>query len=77
MYGICYLFPILENCQGVIQYLGDGVCDDSHNYADCSYDLGDCCLENVITDFCTICECLEGNNIIKKKLYSIVYIPTT
>ena len=45
-------------------YLGDGYCDDSNNYADCSYDLGDCCLENVITDFCTICECLEGNNII-------------
>ena len=50
-------------------YLGDGYCDDSNNYADCSYDLGDCCLDNVMTDYCTICECIEGN-IIKKKYYT-------
>ena len=48
------------NCQGVIQYLGDGYCDDANNVADCSYDYGDCCLENVITDYCSICECIEG-----------------
>ena len=51
---------ILGNCQGVIQYLGDGYCDDANNVEDCNYDYGDCCLENVITDYCTICECIEG-----------------
>ena len=66
MLPLWYIFHInilqifLENCQGVIQYLGDGYCDDANNVADCNYDYGDCCLENVITDYCTICECIEG-----------------
>ena len=61
----------------MIQYVGDGYCDDSNNYADCSYDLGDCCLENIMTDYCSICECIEGNIIINEYLGGIQIIVIT
>ena len=40
-------------------WVGDGDCDDEANTPGCYYDGGDCCLENVITDFCNSCECLD------------------
>merc|ERR1712241_1165286 len=42
------------------QWEGDGWCDDGNNNADCSYDGGDCCGDDVKTTYCTACECLEG-----------------
>ena len=41
------------------EYKGDGYCDDDLNNENCEYDDGDCCLENVNTQFCTDCECKE------------------
>ena len=63
-YLINNLKIILGNCQGVIQYLGDGYCDDANNVADCSYDYGDCCLTeknpvtgNNVDNYCESCLC--------------------
>merc|ERR1712004_410973 len=42
------------------QWEGDGRCDDGNNNADCSYDGGDCCGDNVQTTYCSVCECKEG-----------------
>merc|ERR1711939_1031039 len=36
---------------------GDGRCDDANNNCGCLYDGGDCCGDNVNTDFCEICAC--------------------
>ncbi len=38
-----------------LEYIGDGECDDSLNKGECNYDGGDCCLEDVVTDFCDDC----------------------
>ena len=47
-------------CKGMNQYIGDGYCDDINNNLDCTYDGGDCCGSNVNTDYCNVCQCLEG-----------------
>ena len=39
--------------------LGNGYCNDWVNTAACDFDKGDCCGDNVKTDYCTVCECLE------------------
>ena len=41
-------------------YVGDGYCDDENNNLKCNYDGGDCCLDQVLTDYCTICTCYEN-----------------
>ena len=41
--------------------IGDGFCDDETNNVDCGFDGGDCCLDSVVTNFCSECECLEGS----------------
>ena len=46
-----------EKC-GLPDYIGDGFCDDDNNNEACGFDNGDCC-GNVLTDFCTKCECLD------------------
>ena len=38
---------------------GDGYCDDVNNNAECNYDGGDCCGDNVILTYCSICQCLD------------------
>ena len=38
---------------------GDNSCDDENNNANCNYDGGDCCGENVDTSWCTQCQCLD------------------
>ena len=49
-----------ESCnQG---WISDGYCDDINNNRDCTYDGGDCCGPNVNTDWCTVCQCLEGGD---------------
>ena len=49
----------LETClAGVIHaFVGDGVCNDETNIAECDYDGGDCCGYTVNTDFCFDCKC--------------------
>ena len=39
------------------EWIGDGYCDDENNNAECNWDGGDCCGDNVFTDYCTICGC--------------------
>ena len=41
-------------------WIADGYCDDINNNLDCSYDGGDCCGPNVNTQYCNICQSLEG-----------------
>ena len=38
---------------------GDGYCDDNCNYADCNFDDGDCCGDDVNTLVCDECLCKE------------------
>jgi hypothetical protein len=40
--------------------IGDGVCDDKQNVAECNYDRQDCCLLSVNTTFCEECRCHLG-----------------
>jgi hypothetical protein len=40
--------------------IGDGVCDDAQNIAECRYDGNDCCLRVVNISFCEDCECHLG-----------------
>ena len=40
-------------------WIADGYCDDINNNLDCTYDGGDCCGSNVITQYCTECMCYE------------------
>ena len=35
----------------------DELCDDQNNNEECDWDGFDCCLENVIVDFCIKCLC--------------------
>jgi hypothetical protein len=37
--------------------VGNGFCNDETNIAECEYDGGDCCVENVNTNFCSDCGC--------------------
>ena len=41
--------------------LGDNICDDENNFAECDYDEGDCCGPNTGNrySYCTDCRCLE------------------
>ena len=41
--------------------VGDGSCDDVTNNLICNFDDGDCCSPEIITSFCTECQCLNGN----------------
>ena len=53
---------IAENCNLIdIELLGNGVCDDKTNNAECGYDMGDCCLEPINDHKCTDCICHEDN----------------
>ena len=37
--------------------IGDGMCNDETNNADCNYDGGDCCLSDIKTNKCLECAC--------------------
>ena len=50
--------PLMSECDN-LDYQDDGSCDDENNNADCEYDGGDCCGENVDTTWCTLCQCLD------------------
>ena len=38
-------------------WIGDGYCDDQNNVEGCQFDGGDCCIQPLVTDYCTECEC--------------------
>ena len=40
--------------------IGDRYCDDTTNTLECSFDGGDCCGPDVNTQYCTDCQCLDG-----------------
>ena len=40
-------------------WVGDDYCDDVNNHQYCNYDGGDCCGDNVDTEYCDECLCLE------------------
>ena len=42
-------------------YIGDGYCEDENNNDGCGFDGGDCCGTDVITAYCSKCECLGEN----------------
>ena len=42
-----------------VEWIGDGECDDVNNTEECQWDGGDCCGDDVATDYCTVCECLD------------------
>ena len=43
-----------------LEWVGDGICDDSTNIQKCYYDRGDCCNKTTNFDFCTDCLCKNG-----------------
>ena len=51
-----------ESCAAgfLLSAVGNGVCNDETNNADCNYDGGDCCWRCIAKDFCTNCTCI-GN----------------
>ena len=52
--------PSSDGC-GAPDYATDGDCDDENNNAACNFDDGACCGDNVSTEYCTDCECLDPN----------------
>ena len=46
----------------VVHWFEDGFCDDVNNFEECKFDGGDCCLDTVLTEYCSICECHETQN---------------
>ena len=44
-------------CDYYDDYIDDGFCDDETNLAECGYDGGDCCGDDVWTEFCIFCIC--------------------
>ena len=57
--------PFLEQCESKTSnspcqggnYVGDGYCDDDFNNEECNWDGGDCCGDNVNTQWCSNCKC--------------------
>ena len=63
------------NCTGGCKYenyKGDGVCDDENNYCGCDWDGGDCCGDNVVTEYCETCECLDPNYQPSELIYTLL-----
>jgi hypothetical protein len=46
--------------QCIDEVIGDGLCDDRQNIAECRYDGNDCCLGQKNTTFCEDCACHSG-----------------
>ena len=44
-----------SECQ--LEAIADGNCQDEVNVPECGFDGGDCCLTNVVTDYCQECHC--------------------
>ena len=48
-----------KGCNHDYSDIANGYCNDESNREECHWDGGDCCGDNVATDFCLTCECLE------------------
>ena len=48
-------------CNGLVEFLADGFCDDENNNVECYFDGGDCCFD-VETYFCDDCHCYYGKD---------------
>ena len=46
-------------CDNYNAWIGDDYCDDVTNNAECGYDGGDCCGDDVKTDYCNECICYQ------------------
>ena len=57
-------------------WIGDGYCDDVTNTEVCNYDGGDCCLENVVVDYCIECLCLDSGSVNTTDATLFTIIPT-
>ena len=44
---------------GSPQWKGDNYCDDENNNAECEWDGGDCCGDDISILLCSACECLD------------------
>ena len=53
--------PPPNDACGSPQWFGDNYCDDENNNEECGWDGGDCCGDNVNTQYCSACECLDPN----------------
>ena len=42
-------------------WAGDGYCDDGINTPECNYDNGDCCGDDIQTQYCSQCDCKNPN----------------
>ena len=61
----CVQFCIPACLSPIPDKIGTGWCDDENNIADCGFDGGDCCGQDIKTSHCSDCECL-GENITSK-----------
>ena len=56
-----YLILFFSNQIGCLSsdpiWIGDGYCDDETNNAGCHFDGGDCCGNNIDTQYCNDCIC--------------------
>ena len=48
-----------SGCGGNTGWIGDSACDDINNNEECQWDGGDCCGNNVNTQWCQVCACLD------------------
>ena len=46
-------------CRAGSLYKGDNICDDENNNKGCHYDGGDCCGNNLNTQYCSVCKCKD------------------
>ena len=54
IYIMCLLIDL--GCD-IIKLVGDGVCNDETNTANCNFDGGDCCLNVINKEYCSECKC--------------------
>ena len=54
-------FFILTDCPGPLEWIGNDVCNDEVNNAECNFDGGDCCGACINTDNCSQCLCHEDS----------------
>merc|ERR1712003_585393 len=59
--------PANQGGCGIVDYKGDGNCDDENNNPGCAFDGGDCCPKSVAggvvkTKYCTKCKCIDPDN---------------
>lgn len=60
----CELPVALQNCNGDLESVGNGICENSLNILACLYDGGDCCVSTCPLDYCenaTDSTCFDPN----------------